>query len=756
MNSICDELLDLLWQTTWQSTIVLLMILLMRGLFGRWIGSRWKHSLWGLLLVRLLLPVLPQNRFSVYAGSYRVLCSCEACVAHVLDPRSTATQASHLPGEKRAGPASPAVFTVVYGDSSKAGRLRNPSPGKDHRQLVSDRSEIAESVWLLIALGAIVFRIAANHRFVRRLRTSNAACLPRVILATQSAGRELRLARLPKLIVTDQVEAPAVTGVLRPTVLLPIGLAEQLSDEQLRLVLLHELSHIKCGDIAMDWLWVIAQSAHWFNPMLWLISPLRRTDREMARDEMVLRLAGPQKAECYGRTLIELSRPARLMVFCPGLIGMAADGRGLRLRVWAIARFNLQAGRSRWLVGVGLLIVAGCGLLTSPKAAVSGSTVAIAAERPSAPNPATRNADTTLLTRRYDMNDLLFVPPDYANAPDLSLKEGAAKKDDGLSAVAASASTPATPDRSQRLEDLRKYIIDNVDPDSWKENGGSTGAIDSSPGQTMFLITQTAAAHAKIQAVLDDLRASHGRQISVECRFVSVEDSTEKKLPAEVRSRLASVRNAGRYRRDEFLTDEHVKLLLHVIEGDKSSSNVTAPRLTLFNGQTAVLVVASQQAYVGGLKEVRGTGNGTHIDSHYEPDVRTCTAEGIVEKIMVCTAPDNRSVFVEIHDQLERLLALSKEQCIRNGAVVGEIQRPVELACKLDAACGIPDRSTLLLSGTETIDSGDPKFNADSPSRAATDAKVKQLSEQQSHRHLYVLIEPRILALKPAQATGTR
>src|SRR3954468_16280110 len=72
VNPFVHVVLDHLWQNSWQAGIVMLLVLLMRGLFGRVLSRRWCHALWMLVLLRLALPALPSSPASVFALAERV------------------------------------------------------------------------------------------------------------------------------------------------------------------------------------------------------------------------------------------------------------------------------------------------------------------------------------------------------------------------------------------------------------------------------------------------------------------------------------------------------------------------------------------------------------------------------------------------------------------------------------------------------------------------------------------------------------
>lgn len=91
-----------------------------------------------------------------------------------------------------------------------------------------------------------------------------------------------------QLRLTDTIAEPALTGFWKPVVLVPEGLAGQLSAEELEAVILHELAHAKRRD---NWTAAFAHAVScvfWFYPLLWWIEKRLRIEREVACDEMVM------------------------------------------------------------------------------------------------------------------------------------------------------------------------------------------------------------------------------------------------------------------------------------------------------------------------------------------------------------------------------------------------------------------------------------------------------------------------------------
>jgi hypothetical protein len=100
---------------------------------------------------------------------------------------------------------------------------------------------------------------------------------------------------------------PLTWGLMRPVILLP-GKAESWSAEQWRLVLLHELSHIKRRDVLWQSLAYLSLALYWFNPLLWLAHRQLYHEAERACDDAVL--AQGSQASSYAQMLLDFSRPA--------------------------------------------------------------------------------------------------------------------------------------------------------------------------------------------------------------------------------------------------------------------------------------------------------------------------------------------------------------------------------------------------------------------------------------------------------------
>ena len=168
--------------------------------------------------------------------------------------------------------------------------------------------------------------------------------------------KTLRVGRPVILLQTSDSIMPLTWGWLRPVVLLPAE-AAQWPEARKRIVLLHELAHIKRLDCLAQLVTGIICALYWFNPLVWLAARRMRVEREQACDDLVLN--GGCKASEYAGHLVEIATSFRRVPQATA-IAMARPS-GLENRITAI----VDASRVRRLRPATLwtLLTLGSGML---------------------------------------------------------------------------------------------------------------------------------------------------------------------------------------------------------------------------------------------------------------------------------------------------------------------------------------------------------------------------------------------------------
>ena len=353
-----NPFLTQLWTCSWQAAVAAMLVLLARFIFQKRLSPGWRCGLWAIVLLRLLIPTLPTSPLSLFGmtrwhasdTSRRPSVSSESQAHASLDDSMT-TRTGFLPPDSGVMPFQRPIYRV-----SAEVSVNRPRPSVN----------VLAIAWLL-GIIVLTLRFAwTNIRFTRRLSDVQAVTNGPIFELLEQCCNELAIQRAPTLLLTDTVNVPALTGVFRPRILIPSNLAVSLASNQLRLVFLHELCHLKRHDLTIDWICTAINLLHWFNPLLWIAARSYRADRELLRDTAVLHTAGPDSAESYGLTILTMAKRPTLPGYRP-LVAAFIQGRGqIHERVQMIAAFN--ASRSRFSVlGLILVILVGCLTLTRPK-----------------------------------------------------------------------------------------------------------------------------------------------------------------------------------------------------------------------------------------------------------------------------------------------------------------------------------------------------------------------------------------------------
>jgi HEAT repeat protein len=252
---------------------------------------------------------------------------------------------------------------------------------------------LAGALFVLARLARDVFRIALVTRRATTPRRGPLADLAREVAADLGVRQPVRIA------ISRELALPVSWGFRRPVVLLPAA-ARRWDAERRRVVLRHELAHVRRGDYAGHLLIELACAIHWPNPFAWRAAHRARLEQEQACDDRVLALGtGPID---YAQQLLDIAR-AFVAGTAPnrGALAMAAAAT-LPERMRAILDVGLDhrpAGRRT------LLAVAGAAMLVGvPTAALHPWTVgpreADLLARLDAPDPLVRRGAVWSLAAR--------------------------------------------------------------------------------------------------------------------------------------------------------------------------------------------------------------------------------------------------------------------------------------------------------------------------------------------------------------------
>lgn len=176
-----------------------------------------------------------------------------------------------------------------------------PRPAADPQVRVARSVQWFPTIWFAGTVIAVFQMFWAYVVLMRVRRRARPFAVDEAAVLARTLGIEHPVA----ILETPRGTMPMTCGVFRPAVLMPAG-ASEWSRERLRIVLLHELAHIRRGDLATHLLARLALSLHWWNPLAWYAWRAFVKERERATDDLVL--AAGERASDYAGHLLEIAR----------------------------------------------------------------------------------------------------------------------------------------------------------------------------------------------------------------------------------------------------------------------------------------------------------------------------------------------------------------------------------------------------------------------------------------------------------------
>lgn len=124
-------------------------------------------------------------------------------------------------------------------------------------------------------------------------------------LFVQLTALQLGITKNVKVFITQKIKTPFTVGFLKPIILLPFAAFNNLSNEQIEIVLLHELAHIKRADYFIQIILSVIEATLFFNPFIYFFKKEIERERENCCDDVVLQFKYNQLL--YADTLLQLS-----------------------------------------------------------------------------------------------------------------------------------------------------------------------------------------------------------------------------------------------------------------------------------------------------------------------------------------------------------------------------------------------------------------------------------------------------------------
>lgn len=227
-------------------TPVIILLLFFTPVLRKRYSAKWRYILWAAVSIRMLLPHSFVN----------------------------------LPVLLKK-PVSSAILSPT---SSAAGQL-----SINTANLHNINYSIGEVLFVIYFIGFIlylaheIFSYAVFHRDI--LRWGRKTLNNEIQTILKDEKKRLNIRRNVPVLISKKVSSPMLAGLIKPKLVLP---SEAYTSDELRMILTHEMIHLKRNDILIKTILMLASAVHWFNPAVHFMAKQANKDMEKSCDDHVL------------------------------------------------------------------------------------------------------------------------------------------------------------------------------------------------------------------------------------------------------------------------------------------------------------------------------------------------------------------------------------------------------------------------------------------------------------------------------------
>lgn len=316
-----DDIVKLILSLSLSGSIIAVIIFGVKPLIKNRFSKSIQYYMWIVVLLRLIVPF-----------------SFETSIMNsIFYSNNTIDEMATLPEVQ-----SP-VNTVKNVDSFDSGNEVSVDKNITQPFLSTEQTgflDILKNNTLYIWIFGMVIALSLNiFRYVRFKKYLNKGNRPAGDEETALLNHLLNRSRRVSLVRNKYLSTPMLVGIINPVIIIP---DIELDINQLKNILLHEITHLRRFDIGIKWITFIVSSIHWFNPLMYFIKKEINSACELSCDEWVIRNLSDEEKQSYGDTLISMAAEHK---YSRSILSttMCEEKRTLRERLIAIMNHSKKS-----------------------------------------------------------------------------------------------------------------------------------------------------------------------------------------------------------------------------------------------------------------------------------------------------------------------------------------------------------------------------------------------------------------------------
>lgn len=286
MEIIQDLIISLYHQLLYRSIVIAILgcfILLLRKLIKRSLQPRCNYIIWVVFVVVCVFPIHIPSQFSIY---------------RFIDMSGLEESSSQYAND---------ILNL-------AEHVNDSNIYDDVKNQISDNYQksrkyfayVVVDVCFIVTIAKLGILISSYIMLNRKIG-QNIIEDERIEGIVDECKKSLKIKRNIRILKQEEAKTPCIIGIFNVRILLT-DTTMALSNNELKSVIMHELSHYKRKDILMNWFITLIQALYWFHPMMRRLVTYMRMDMETATDSLVLSKIKDVEDKEYCETIIRVAK----------------------------------------------------------------------------------------------------------------------------------------------------------------------------------------------------------------------------------------------------------------------------------------------------------------------------------------------------------------------------------------------------------------------------------------------------------------
>lgn len=359
------------------ATVIAGLIYIVQKVANKRLTQTWKYYIWLIVLFRLVIPVAPEGSLigTLFSPLQEQNLASDSSVP-ILNENRQLQETTILPevnvnknnsvnstvpiaSEDKRASASIGTKPATSDSASSVGSITSASPTSSVTSSASSTtavSSFSSTLWMTLSILWLVgagllfsWKIIGYLRFKRQLNTHQVTVKDESVLSALARAKQRKGIYLDVPVFQNAlITSPMLVGLQKPCIVLP---QREFNEQQLNYIFMHELTHLKRGDLWLKWIAQLALCLHWFNPIIYKLVKQFNQACELSCDEAVIKGMNVQQKQGYGETLIALAASKQASGAFVGT--MSTEKNNLKDRLTAI----MQSEKSRKPRIISMLVI---------------------------------------------------------------------------------------------------------------------------------------------------------------------------------------------------------------------------------------------------------------------------------------------------------------------------------------------------------------------------------------------------------------